>query len=123
MVSYPFSITLRKQILLQHNPPLGVLLALLNVCFLHFNRLCHDFSDILDLHLVFSLYTLDAIVKHRDAERTGGSEDFSSRIQGLAYTSLIDTFANLFLHPGTTTAAATTEALVAIAPHLRDAIL
>src|SRR6266478_1438734 len=82
----------------------------------------NDLGDILDRHFLFSLYPLDAIVKHRDAEGAGSGQDFGSRLQCLIHTGLVDPLADALLHPGATTAAATAEALVAMTAHLRYAV-
>src|SRR5713226_5705384 len=89
-----------------------------------FNRLSDDFGDIFDLHLLLGPlpHTFDAIVEHGDTEGAGGGEHFSACRQGLVDASLIDPLPDLLLHPGATAAAAATEAFVAVAPHLRDAI-
>src|ERR1700682_5216594 len=77
-----------------------------------------NLGDIFDLHFIFGLHAFEPIIKHGDAEGTGGSQHFCTCIQGLAHTCLVDTFADLFLHPGTTTTVATTETLVLVAAHL-----
>src|SRR5579864_7345165 len=87
-----------------------------------FHRPNNNLRDILNLHLFLSLYPLDTVIKHRNAEGTCGSKDFSSRLQRLIHTSLIDTLADPLLHPGATAAATTAEALAAVTAHLRHAV-
>src|SRR5207253_10775954 len=41
-----------------------------------FDCLDDNLRDIFDLHLLFGLYTFNAVIKHGNAERTGSSEDF-----------------------------------------------
>src|SRR6266568_1076387 len=78
----------------------------------------NDLGDILNLQPLLGLYTFDAILKHRDTEGAGGSQDFSLGLQRFFHTGLVDTLPDLLLHPGPATTTTTAEALIAMAAHL-----
>src|SRR5436305_7833814 len=81
-----------------------------------------DFGDIFDLHFFLGFYAFQAVIEHRNAEGAGGGEDLGSCCQSFVHTRLIDALTNFFLHPGAASTATATEALVAIAAHLRDVV-
>ncbi len=51
-------------------------------------RPCNDLSDILDLHLLLGVYTLNTIVKHGDTEGTGSCEDFRFAANRISATAV-----------------------------------
>src|SRR5690349_19622905 len=87
-----------------------------------FERAGEDLRNVLDLERLLRADGLDAVFEHRDAEGAGRRHGVRAGGEGLLDTRVVDTLADLLLHPDTATSAAAAERAVAVAPHLRHAV-